>query len=75
MCLECRWEDRYDRLAELIDNEKYRWAYDTLSGIKENIKKFRHITDRQAKAVQNIINAVNKRGSHGSSSGSRKQTH
>ena len=43
-----------DEIDDLVVDEKYEWAVDTLGGIFETVGKNEHATDRQKEAVENI---------------------
>lgn len=45
------WVKQIDRLLE---KHNYKWAYDTLEGIKETIQENQEVTRGQIKAIQNI---------------------
>ena len=47
-----------DEIDELMDDDHYSWAFQTLSGIRETIVKTGIVTERQADAVNNIRQAV-----------------
>lgn len=54
MCAECRWSIWLDRIDDMLLDETYIFADDTLSGIKEWIDTNQHITDKQREALINI---------------------
>ncbi len=54
MCGSCGFQESITELEELVEDEKYQWALDTLQGILDNVIDFGHITDRQKIAVANI---------------------
>jgi hypothetical protein len=54
MCEDCNWRDKVVELEELLDEERYEWAFDTLEGIKDWAELHQHITERQLEAVENI---------------------
>ena len=58
MCENCNWEDLVGDLDELLDEERYEFAGDTLEGIREWVVKNEHCTEAQKQAVQNIKNSV-----------------
>ena len=44
-----------ERLDDLIENDAYAWAADTLSGIRETVERSGRASDRQREAVANIV--------------------
>lgn len=54
MCDNCEWEEFRNNVTELLMNEAYEFAQDTLTGIYEWVDKNGHVTDRQKEAVLNI---------------------
>lgn len=57
MCDTCAWEDVTEQIRGMLDDERYTWAEDTLSGIGETIDSREHATERQKEAVENIRTA------------------
>ncbi|MCE5277157.1 MAG: hypothetical protein ABFD92_16640 [Planctomycetaceae bacterium] len=58
MCQGCEWEDLIERIDEMLDEEKYEWAADTLEGIRGWVARNEHCTDKQKQAVDNIEEAA-----------------
>ena len=56
-----RYRTFVERLEEHLDDPDYQWAYDTLSGILDDVTIKARFTERQEEAVTNIENAVNRR--------------
>lgn len=44
-------------IDELLEDEAYTWAFDTLSGIRATVQKSGHVTQAQHDAVTSIRNA------------------
>ena len=61
MCDSCEWEDMVEAIGDLISDSDYEWAEDTLVGIQENVERWRHITEGQIAAINNITAAVERR--------------
>lgn len=57
MCLSCGWEDVLEELEELLEDDEYLWAEDTLLGIGEWVEENEHVTQRQRRAIENIKHA------------------
>ena len=47
-----------EQIDEMLDQERYEFATDTLEGIKEWIVEHEHCTPDQFEAVQNIADSV-----------------
>ena len=58
VCQSCDWEEALDEIDEMLDDERYSFAVDTLEGIKEWVAKAEHVTDKQKEAVDNIRGSV-----------------
>ncbi len=41
-------------IEEMLDDDKWDYAYDTLAGIRDDIEEHERITDAQVQAVENI---------------------
>ena len=54
MCDVCGWEDLVQFIDELLEEEDYEFASDTLEGIKEWVIDNEHCTEAQLEAVDNI---------------------
>lgn len=50
-----------ERLEDHLDDPAYQWAFDTLSGIHDDVINATRFTDAQEEAVSNIEAAVNRR--------------
>lgn len=46
--------DFTDEISEMLEDSKYKFAFDTLSGIKTTVEKSSTITAGQRRAVRNI---------------------
>ncbi len=61
MCESCDFERWLGVLDDLLEDEDYDWADDTLEGIRGWVDTNKHITDRQMGAIENIQKAVSNR--------------
>ena len=60
MCQNCNWGELILTIDDILNNEDYEWARDTLEGIRSTVEDNAHATDRQKEAVENISNAGNR---------------
>lgn len=60
MCDSCDWETVLSAVNEMLDDEDYEFAFDTLGGIVEWIEEHKHVTEKQKDAVQNIRNSIDR---------------
>ena len=58
MCTKCDWEEFSADIREMLDDARYAFAEDTLTGILDWVEEAEHCTDRQRDAVENIRNSV-----------------
>ncbi len=58
MCYQCEWEELLEDIDEMMEDDKYSFALDTLEGIKEWTSEFEHCTDKQREAIENIRESV-----------------
>jgi len=61
MCRSCDHEGATDLARELLDDDRYRFAWNTVAGIRDWIRKNAHITPRQAEALKNIYDGAQRR--------------
>lgn len=54
---EANWKGFADEIDDLLEDKRYEWAAETLSGIRETVEKLGRVTDRQRDAVDNIRDA------------------
>lgn len=54
MCEHCEWEELLEQIDDMLGQEKYEFAADTLNGIKDWVEANEHCTDGQQIAVGNI---------------------
>ena len=54
MCNHCKWEELLEDIDELMDDDKYEFAQDTLEGIRNWVSGEEHCTVSQTIAVENI---------------------
>lgn len=57
MCENCEWEELVDLLDELLTDDRYEFADETLDGILSWVTKNEHATTAQWDAVENIKNS------------------
>lgn len=50
--------DFAEELNDLLDDERFAFAYDTLAGIRETIQRLKRVTPGQYTAVRNIRTSV-----------------
>ena len=62
MCDSCGWEELVEQIDEMMDDEKWEFAQDTLEGIREWVVESEHCTEKQKDAVNNIEDSVVGRG-------------
>lgn len=58
MCKDCDWEEALEELDEMLEEDRYEFAVDTLEGIREWILDHEHCTPDQYDAIQNIKRSV-----------------
>jgi len=58
---ESDWLEYLDKCDEMLLDEKYSFADDTLQGIRDWIDKNHHVTEKQKIAVDNIWESVDDR--------------
>ncbi len=54
MCASCEWEDYIETMDEMLLDEKYEFAADTIDGIQHWVSQNEHITENQKNAINNI---------------------
>ena len=57
MCKSCGWEDLIEQIDELLEDDDYEFALDTLEGIRAWVAENEHCTENQQQAIENIANA------------------
>ncbi|OGQ00750.1 MAG: hypothetical protein A2Z40_04050 [Deltaproteobacteria bacterium RBG_19FT_COMBO_60_16] len=62
MCKFCGHEKFLAEIEELLNDPDYEWAEDTLHGIAETVEGMEHCTPGQQAAIDNIVEAVQRRG-------------
>ena len=55
MCDFCDWEELLDEIDEMLEEEIYEFAVDTLEGIRDWVSDNEHCTEAQKDAVKNIL--------------------
>ena len=58
MCTECSWPEFLEQLEDLIEDERYGFASQTLNGIHDWVEENEHCTQNQKDAVANIENSI-----------------
>lgn len=58
MCMTCEWEKLIDEIDDMLLDEDYIFASDTLEGIREWVEENQHCTSKQREAVRNIKESV-----------------
>lgn len=61
MCTDCDFEDTLDRVNDMLDDERYNFANETLDSIYSWVDKNDHVTEKQIEAVENIRASVEDR--------------
>lgn len=61
MCDKCNWESALALADEMLDDpeERYSFADDTISDIRDWIEENEHVTENQEQALQNIYGSNN----------------
>jgi len=54
MCNFCDWRGLVETIDEMLLNEAYQFAEDTLNGIEDWVGERSHCTEKQKEAVENI---------------------
>lgn len=54
MCVYCDYQMWIDRIDDLLFDEQYADANDTLEGIRDWVESHEHITLKQRNAIENI---------------------
>jgi hypothetical protein len=55
MCDSCNYQQWWDSIEDMLDDERYEFALDTLESIQEWIGE--NVTEKQIGAIQNIERA------------------
>lgn len=58
MCDSCDWKEYLDMCDEMLAEDKYVFAEDTIEGIRKWITEKEHVTSRQKTALDNIYGSV-----------------
>lgn len=61
MCKHCEWEDLLEEISEMLGDDDYEFAVDTLEGIQTWVDQNEHCTDGQKDAIENIRESVENR--------------
>jgi hypothetical protein len=54
MCTQCGYQETIDTIDDMIVEDRYQWALDTIEGIYTEVVNKKHVTDRQLTALENI---------------------
>ena len=54
---DSEWLDYLNKCDEMLLDEEYEWAEDTIQGIRDWIQDHEFITDNQKEAINNIESA------------------
>ena len=54
MCADCGWDELLEEIESMLEDDRYRFAAETLEGIHERVENNEHCTDGQRAAVENI---------------------
>jgi len=60
VCDTCDWEDVLEQIDDMMSEERYDFAADTLVGIREWVAEKEHITENQKSAISNIEDSVHR---------------
>jgi len=58
MCKNCEWDEVMEDIDEMLEDEDYEFATDTLESIRGWVLDNEHVTDGQKDAVGNIRRSV-----------------
>lgn len=58
MCDSCSWSDLLEEIEDMTEDDRYRFAAETLEGIYEWVESNEHCTEGQKAAVENIKESV-----------------
>lgn len=59
MCSRCNWESSLCLAEEILNDDDYEYAHDTVEGIHDWIEENEHVTEKQEEAIQNIYGSNN----------------
>lgn len=58
MCSDCSFQEAIELAEELLDDPRYEFADRSIEGIRDWVKKNKHATERQFRALMNIQKSV-----------------
>lgn len=58
MCMECDFAHYIELADEMLDDNLYEFAWDTVEGIRKWTEEHNHITERQIVALENVYESV-----------------
>jgi len=61
MCENCQYQECLNQIHDMLLDDDYCFAEDTLIGIKKWILEKEHVTERQKESVNNIFNSMRKK--------------
>ena len=61
MCKHCEYEELLEEIDDMLGDDDYNFAVDTIEGIREWVSDEEHCTDGQKEAIENIRESVENR--------------
>ena len=58
MCKKCGWEEVLDQTKDMLENDQFKFAFETIEGIREWVEDNAHVTEKQKAALDNIQGSV-----------------
>lgn len=58
MCISCDHDNYLEQIDDMLSDERFDFASDTLEGIRDWVAEKLHITEKQKEAVDNILASV-----------------
>lgn len=59
MCDHCKSDEFLEELEDIISDDTYKFAYETLYDIYTWVEENEHVTPNQRQAVKNIVESKN----------------
>jgi hypothetical protein len=56
MCDRCVWEDSVIDIKRMVGSDRFDWAHEELRDILDRVLSSNHITEKDYRTVQTIIN-------------------
>jgi hypothetical protein len=57
MCDKCSWTEYLKKIEDTLDDSDFAFAENTLNGIYEWVEQNAHITSKQKRSIDNIIDS------------------